>query len=89
METQKRVLAYVVWFALAVMLLSRVSVNVIDLDIFHEMALFRESLALGHISTVDHFSYGPTLPYVVHQEWGSGAVAYFVAALVFLRKQES
>ena len=72
-------LAYVVWFALAVMLLSRVSVNVIDLDIFHEMALFRESLVLGHIPTVDHFSYGPTLPYVVHQEWGSGAVAYFVA----------
>jgi hypothetical protein len=78
-ETQKRVLAYVVWLALAVMLLSRVSVNVIDLDIFHEMALFRESLALGHIPKVDHFSYGPTLPYVVHQEWGSGAVAYFVA----------
>ena len=75
---QKRVLAYVVWFALAVMLLSRVSVNVIDLDIFHEMALFRESLVLGHIPTVDHFSYGPTLPYVVHQEWGSGAIAYFV-----------
>src|SRR4051794_18768803 len=61
------------------MLLSRVSINVIDLDIFHEMALFRESLVLGHIPTVDHFSYGPTLPYVVHQEWGSGAVAYVIA----------
>ena len=70
---------YVVWCALAVALLSRVSVNIVDLDIFHEMALARESLALGHIPTVDHFSYGPTLPYVVHHEWGSGAIAYFVA----------
>jgi hypothetical protein len=77
-EFQKRVLKCVAWFALAVMLLSRISVNVIDLDIFHEMALFRESLVLGYIPTVDHFSYGPTLPYVVHQEWGSGAIAYLV-----------
>ena len=76
---QKRVLVYVVWFALAVMLLSRVSLNIVDLDIFHQMALIRESLALGYIPTADHFSYGPTQPYVVHHEWGSGAIAYFVA----------
>ena len=76
---QRRVLAYLVWFALAVMFLSRISANVVDLDIFHEMALVRESLALGHIATTDHFSYGPTLPYVVQHEWGSGGIAYFVA----------
>jgi hypothetical protein len=76
---QKRVLAYTIWFALAVMILSRVSANTVDLDIFHEMALFRESLALGHISTIDHFSYGPTHPYIVQHEWGAGAVAYYVA----------
>ena len=76
---QKRVLAYIVWFALAVMLLSRISANIVDLDIFHEMALIRESLLLGHIPTVDHFSYGPTHPYVLQHEWGSGAIAYFVA----------
>lgn len=76
---QERVQVYVVWFALAVMLLSRVSFNIVDLDIFHEMALIRESLVLGHITTVDHFSYGPTHPYVVQHEWGSGVLAYFVA----------
>ena len=75
----KRVLVYVVWFALAVMLLSRISFNVVDPDIFHEMALIREGLVLGHIPTVDHFSYGPTHPYVVQHEWGSGVIAYFVA----------
>jgi hypothetical protein len=73
------VLLYIVWSALAAMLLSRVSANIVDPDIFHEMALVRESLALGHIATIDHFSYGPTLPYVVQHEWGSGAIAYFVA----------
>ena len=76
---QERVLVYVVWFALAVMLLSRISLNIVDPDIFHEMALIREGLVLGHIPTVDHFSYGPTHAYVVQHEWGSGAVAYFVA----------
>ena len=75
---QERVLVYVVWFALAVMLLSRISINIVDLDLFHQMALIRESVVLGHIPTIDHFSYGPTLPYVVHHEWGSGAIAYFV-----------
>lgn len=76
---QKRVLAAIVWFALGVMLLSRISVNIVDLDIFHQMALIREGLVLGHIPTADTFSYGPTLPNVVHHEWGAGAVAYFLA----------
>jgi hypothetical protein len=76
---QRRVLVYVVWFALAVMLLSRISLNVVDPDIFHLMALARESLVSGHVPTTDLFSYGPTKPYVVQHEWGSGAIAYFVA----------
>src|ERR1022692_2582850 len=76
---QERVLVCVVWFALAVMLLSRISLNIVDPDIFHLMALIREGLVLGHIPTVDYFSYGPTHRYVLQHEWGSGAIAYFVA----------
>ena len=76
---QQRVLVYVVWFALGVMLLSRISLNIVDPDIFHEMALIREGLVLGHLPTVDYFSYGPTHRYVLQHEWGSGAIAYFVA----------
>jgi hypothetical protein len=76
---QRRVLVYVVWLALAVMLVSRISLNIVDPDIFHEMALIREGLVLGHMPTVDHFSYGPTHAYVVQHEWGSGVIAYFVA----------
>jgi hypothetical protein len=61
------------------MLLSRISMNVVDLDIFHQMALIRESIALGHIPTVDRFAYTATLPYTVHHEWGAGVIAYFVS----------
>jgi hypothetical protein len=74
----QRVFRAVVWLCLSAMLLSRIASNVVDLDIFHEMALIRESLSLGHIPTVDRFAYTPTLPYSVHHEWGAGVIAYFV-----------
>src|SRR5690349_15301386 len=67
---QQRVLRSAVWLCLSAMLLSRISTNVVDMDIFHQMALARESIALGHIPTVDRFAYTPTLPYSVHHEWG-------------------
>ena len=78
-ELQGLVLRGSVWLCLFVMFLSRISTYVVDLDIYHEMALIRESIALGHIPTVDRFAYTPTLAYSVHHEWGSGAIAYFAA----------
>jgi hypothetical protein len=54
-------------------------VPVADLDMFHEMALIREALADGYIATQDVYAYTPTLSPVVHHEWGSGAVLYFIA----------
>lgn len=71
-----RILRGTVWAGLAVLFLSRISWNVADLDLWHEMALIRESLALGYIPSVDGFAYTPTLPAVVHHEWGAGAIAY-------------
>jgi hypothetical protein len=48
-----------------------------DPDMFHEMALIRESLRLGYIPQVDLFAYTPTIAPSMHHEWGTGAVLYF------------
>jgi len=50
--------------------------TVLDLDLFHEMALFREALATGWLPARDSFAYTPTVDLVVHHEWGTGAVLY-------------
>ena len=77
-DFQRRSLRCAVWLALIVMFLSRIATNIVDLDLFHQMALIRESIVLGHIPTMDRFAYTPTLPYTVHHEWGAGVMAYFV-----------
>jgi hypothetical protein len=66
-----------VWAGLGGLLLRGIAAQrVVDLDVFHEMALFREALARGYLPTKDPFAYTPTVPAVVHHEWGSGAVFY-------------
>lgn len=51
--------------------------TVIDLDLFHQMALFREFLSRGAMPMTDSFAYTPTREVVVHHEWGMGAIQYF------------
>ncbi len=53
--------------------------TIADLDMFHEMALFREALSQGWIPRRDTFAYTPTVYPVVHHEWGTGAALYAVA----------
>ena len=53
--------------------------RIIDPDIFHEMALAREAIAQGRIPTADTFAYTPTIVPVVHHEWGTGFVLFWVA----------
>ena len=62
------------------MYLARISTNVVDLDIWHEMALIREAISLGHIPLEDHFAYTPTVTPSIHHEWGAGVIAYFLAS---------
>lgn len=50
----------------------------VDPDLFHEMALFRESLRLGRLPLDDQFAYTPTVYPSVHHEWGTGAILYLV-----------
>lgn len=66
----------VVVTALASMFAYRISNNVADVDLWHEMALAREALADGRIPWEDRFAYTPTKNPVVHHEWGAGMVAF-------------
>jgi len=52
--------------------------NVLDLDLFHEMALIREAFRVGFLPRTDTFSYVPTISPVVHHEWGTGLILYLV-----------
>ena len=65
-------------FVAAVALRVLGNVPVIDLDLFHEMALIREALKLGSLPTEDVFAYTPTVSPSVHHEWGTGAILYLV-----------
>jgi hypothetical protein len=61
----------------ALFFLSLISYNFVDIDIWHQMALIRESLRAGHLLRTDPFAYTPTLAPWIDHEWGAGAIAYF------------
>lgn len=48
----------------------------VDMDLFHEMALYRQMESEGKMPTTDDFAYTPTIEPVVHHEWATGAVLY-------------
>ena len=60
------------------------NVRGVDLDLYHEMALFREVLNLGYFPREDPFAFTPTVYPFVHHEWGTGAVAYFLTVTLGL-----
>jgi hypothetical protein len=67
------------WSVLGAMFLYRISPNVADPDLYHQLALAREALRLGAIPKTDLFAFTPVLPTVVHHEWGAAFVALAVA----------
>lgn len=58
--------------------------TIVDLDMFHEMALFREFISTHSFPKSDVFSYVPTLNPTVHHEWGFGALLYFATVVTGL-----
>lgn len=56
--------------------------NIADLDLWHELALAREAFQIGHIPLHDSFAYTPTLPLMVHHEWGAGVVGLVILKLL-------
>jgi len=53
---------------------------VADPDLWQQLALFREALALGYVPLRAYFAYTPTVVPSVHHEWGAGAIAYVLVA---------
>ncbi len=74
MERLKRTLALV---ALG-LFLPRGVAQFVDVDVWHQMALWRETLALGYLPLQASFAYTPTVPVIQH-EWGMGALLYVLA----------
>lgn len=70
-----------VLLALAGLLASRTALAVVDLDLWHELALAREIEETGSVPWRDSFSFAPTRPVVVHHEWGAGVVALWLVRL--------
>ena len=64
---------------LAALFVSRLAAPIADLDMWHEIALIRESVRAGHLLTEDVFAYTPTIRPMVDHEWGAGALLYLVA----------
>jgi hypothetical protein len=66
------------WLLIACLLaflFSRTASTVVDPDLWHELASAREVLETKSLPWQDHFAYTPTLPIVVHHEWGAGLIA--------------
>jgi hypothetical protein len=73
-----RLLKGVFWWWLSAFFIACVSAPVADLDMWHEIALIRQSVAAGHLLTRDVFAYTPTVDPAVDHEWGAGAVLYLL-----------
>lgn len=68
------------WFYVVAMVLKAAApAQVADLDMFHEMALFRYALEVGGLPRTDPFAYTPTVEPFVHHEWGMGALLYLAS----------
>lgn len=74
----KRAFTTVVFLGALALLYALVLPNIVDIDLWHEMSLVRESIHQRHFLTTDVFAYTPTVSPVVHHEWGAGAIAYAV-----------
>lgn len=64
---------------LVLMFAYRMGPAVVDLDLWHQMALIRDAVELGYLPYEDHFAYTETLYPCVQHEWGAGAIALLLA----------
>jgi len=76
-ETDDRPLRYAIFFGLSSFLVALLAYNFIDVDLWHEIALIRESISAGHLLKLDPYAYTPTIRPWIDHEWGAGGIAYF------------
>lgn len=62
--------------ASALFFLALIAYNFVDIDLWHQLALIRDSLAAGHLLRQDPYAYVPTIRPWIDHEWGAGAIAY-------------
>jgi hemolysin-activating ACP:hemolysin acyltransferase len=83
-----------IFFGLGAFFIGMISrLTIVDLDLYHQMALIREVYRLGYFPQVDLFSYLHTVRPLSHHEWGNGALIYLItvqsglgtAGLMFLK----
>jgi hypothetical protein len=48
-----------------------IAYNFVDIDLWHQMALIRESVAAGHLLKADPYAYTPTVRPWIDHEWGA------------------
>ena len=72
-----RLLRAVGLFASICFLFALIAYNFVDIDLWHQMALIRESMAASHLLRADVYAYTPTIQPWIDHEWGAGAIAYF------------
>jgi len=65
------------YIGLGSFLIALISYNLVDIDLWHQMALIRESLSAGHLLKADPYAYTPTIRPWIDHEWGAGVIAYF------------
>ena len=70
----------VLLFALAAFLAYITRVNGVTHDLFHAMALARDTIAQGSFPQNDTFAFTPTISPTVHHEWGFGLITYLTTA---------
>jgi hypothetical protein len=63
----------------ASMLFAGGALAIVDGDLYHELAYFREVLATGGFPERDPFSFTSTIVPLIHHEWGFGAIAFGAA----------
>jgi hypothetical protein len=78
-ENDDYLLRWATFVGCAALLFQFIAYNFVDIDIWHQMALIRESLSAGHLLKADPYAYTPTLPWIDH-EWGAGVIVYFSTA---------
>lgn len=70
-------LRWISFTAAAFLFVALIAYNFVDIDLWHQMSLIRESLAAGHLLRTDPFAYTPTLRPWVDHEWGAGVLAFY------------
>src|SRR6266496_324515 len=81
-ETDDRQLRYAIFFGVSSFLVALLAYNFVDVDVWHEIALIRESISAGRLLRLDPYAYTPTIRPWIDHEWGAGGIAYF--AIIWL-----